>query len=669
MKKYSFKKYFLWVALSFLLVMTGCSAGSTIDTKLTLNEDLSGSRQMEIVIDQDVFSEYFMGSIEDLNVVIGEACPDVLTWDYNETAGVMKYDIVLDFASVEDYKEKVTEILGEEPEISISTPDSIWANGVYISENFSDTDLLAWMEDAIVSNGFVSESNASMIFTTGEVVVAYNGENHNCSSTIYLDTVEYISIDSIEILTRVNTLDDYDRGVVFTIPQSAMTSKGDQIREYMSEVTPAGADGSWQEDEYSSVFTIKAQNLDAAALQDFNTALFSTESSTVTGEMIHEDRSPFSFEKLLSENIDLSNYVTGGGSSTRVTYMVKTVEPYSAEFVSDGYNSGFGYESEEFPGYMILSENWTSGGLNEFGIKLSKDYAVTSLDVTTDKPLIGEKWTREHVFFLDQIPEAEEQELILAEINEMAGNEAEEETASETLVSEEAEETTDAETVQTEEEGEEPEEKAAVEVSGKESDGIYSVTITQKGTMEQLMENSEELWGSTGSLAYARETGFLKIKKQEAFYESISYGDMLERTDPSFEIHHTAKLGLLSSRGYYDVLSLDTEMKGGSLKTNFTGSSVSVSYAGTKIDVFAILFWILLVIGLVMIMIALLKSGVFKKKVKPAAAPAPIQEPVTPAAQQMPVQAAPVAQFCEKCGTRRETGALFCEQCGAKFED
>ena len=39
--------------------LAACSAGSTVDTTLTINNDLSGSRVMELVIDQSVFDENF----------------------------------------------------------------------------------------------------------------------------------------------------------------------------------------------------------------------------------------------------------------------------------------------------------------------------------------------------------------------------------------------------------------------------------------------------------------------------------------------------------------------------------------------------------------------------------------------------------------------------------
>ena len=68
-------------ALFMIFLMTGCSAGSTIDTTLVINGDLSGARQMNITISDSVFQEYFTGNIEDFNALMDGACPEGMTWN------------------------------------------------------------------------------------------------------------------------------------------------------------------------------------------------------------------------------------------------------------------------------------------------------------------------------------------------------------------------------------------------------------------------------------------------------------------------------------------------------------------------------------------------------------------------------------------------------------
>ena len=119
--------------------LAACSAGSTIETTLTINDDLSGTRKMDLVINQSVFAEYFTGTIEELNVAITENCPAELTWSYDDSTGAQIYSFTLDFASLEDYESKVDNLIGEnlDVDILISKSDSVWSTGVCVEENFT----------------------------------------------------------------------------------------------------------------------------------------------------------------------------------------------------------------------------------------------------------------------------------------------------------------------------------------------------------------------------------------------------------------------------------------------------------------------------------------------------------------------------------------------------
>lgn len=222
------------ITLLMMLVMAGCSAGSTIDATLMINKDLSGTRQINIAISDNVFDQYFNGSIEELNALIGENCPQGMTWNYSEEGGVKQYNMEIAFTSPEDYWEKVSSILGEEPsQLEIAAPDSVWASGIRIEESFSNKDLLEWMRDLLVDNGYVSSQNADMIFADGTFTVVFNDQIYNTGSRVHIDQIEYVSIDTIRIMTKVNDLDHYDREVTIQIPRASMDKKGEEIKAYL----------------------------------------------------------------------------------------------------------------------------------------------------------------------------------------------------------------------------------------------------------------------------------------------------------------------------------------------------------------------------------------------------------------------------------------------------
>ena len=244
MKKFRRYVSLFVMALLSCLLLTGCSAGSTINTTLTINNDLSGTRVMEVAIDDSVFSESFTGTMQDLNAVIESNCPAELTYTYSEDTGIKTYRFELGFSSVEDYQSKVNTLLGEGYTVSVQKSDSIWATGVYVNEDFTSEMLLAWLETALVDGGYVSSSDQGNIFGMGTTDVVFGSETYSTYDCISIDEIEYQNIDSIDILMEAVDIDSYNPAVYFNIPSSSMTAKGAEIEEFFKTVTPANATGA-----------------------------------------------------------------------------------------------------------------------------------------------------------------------------------------------------------------------------------------------------------------------------------------------------------------------------------------------------------------------------------------------------------------------------------------
>lgn len=685
-------------AVLMILVLAGCSAGSTVDTTLVLEKDLSGVRQMTIVIDNSVFSQYFNGTIEDVNALMETSCPQEMAWSYSEAGGAKQYVFELAFSSLDDYKEKVAAILGYEPEITISTPDSVWANGISVSEDFKDTDLFQWMRNMLVDNGFVDSSNASNIFKSGKLNVSYNDTtyNSNNSSTINVNKVEYIALDDIHILTDINGWNNYSRRVVFRIPSRSMELKGDAIKEYLNGLVPAGAKSEWGEDEGETVYTVSISNVTAEQLAAFDLAVFDSENASVVRTDVSDNFSPFTFGEYLNETLDLRNFATGEyWAQIHYTYQIRAAISYSATLSSDGLRPGYeGAESALFSGYKVLVDSYANDydESEEFNVLTQHSYIVKEVDVTTDQGW-GSKWERTINFVFETMPSEDDINAIVTRMETLAGIEK---VNSDDDASQDAEET-ESEDVNAEEKS--GPKAAEVKISQSTKNDVFTLTIKQKGSLEEIKISSGQIFGYKGELAYAKDREFWKVKKQEAFTEYINFGNLLDNVSSDFRIYYTADMGMLSSMQY---CSSDTaEMDGSKLKITFNYTRVNVTYAGTEISMLAILFWVFIAIGVICLCIFILKLVMFISKSKPAtpkptvptvqAAPAAEAAPTVQAA--LAAEAAPVAQtpvqtvyqeteqkteqlsstatskFCEKCGAPREPGAKFCEKCGAKFED
>ena len=81
MKKLS--KIFTFVFfIMALFTLAGCATGGEIDTKLEISKDFKGERYIEVELIEESIEEYFSGSIEDIDKIAGENCPDDMEYSF-----------------------------------------------------------------------------------------------------------------------------------------------------------------------------------------------------------------------------------------------------------------------------------------------------------------------------------------------------------------------------------------------------------------------------------------------------------------------------------------------------------------------------------------------------------------------------------------------------------
>lgn len=669
----------IWIAVAFVAVflLTGCGNGSTVNTYLNIDESLSGYRDMELVISESTFNEYFNGSLDDLNNVITNYIPEGMVWSVDTAISAYTYHFAIYFSSVEEYTNTVNNILGWESTINMTFPDSVWASGIYVEEDFTSEDLLYWLSDAIVLEGLVSDSYASQIFSIGDTNVVYTDMVIPTSSSIYVNEIEYVEISEINFYTERNELGAYDRTVEFVVSADSMTSKGDAIREYMDGVKPSNAEYAEETNEAgNTVFTFRGTLADTAEMTSFMASLFGEENYSVAEPELSDASSPFVFSEYFVENMSFANYLVGN-MYTDMNYLVKNSENGYQAFACNGTISSKypGYEDTNFPGYSsLLSGSWTGEGAGpEVGVLFQKYYPVSALEVSTSRSLLG-KWSRETKLTIAAVPTDEEKEIILAKISAMADPLAEEAVAEEE--SEAAESVTEETSAEASEEApattmdpnlqeelsiaddtEEEEsvieiEYADVDIDSESTDEAWIVTIGLSGSESAMRASTELLLGAGNEMMYAAGGNPLAVVKNESYLESLDYGDFMGSVSNDYSYIYTLDLGLGAKQEYCDEGNGTATLEGGKLVVEGNSYYIDVEYAGTYIDVFAVIFWVF--VGLAALLLLWMILTVVIKKAKEKKANAPVKA-VAPSA------------FCTNCGAPRNTDSAFCTQCGTKF--
>ena len=659
------------------LAMSGCKAGSSIDTTLAVNKDLSGSRVMKIAIDDSVFQENFTGTIEDLQELVKTACPADLSWSYDDSEEIKTFTFVLNFTGLDDYQTKVSNLLGGEHEITMEAPDSIWVNGVSIREDFTSQELMEWLKTAVVEAGFVTSDNAGKVFSMGNTEVVFNGESRAAGNYVNVNTISYLKLNNVKLFVEVLDLSSYHVSLRFEVPESSMSVKGEEIRAYIQSVAPADSD---QKEEALSdggvAFVIGKQFIDRAGLESFCQSVFGSENASIIETDDSAVGTPFDFVQCNEMKINLSNYVSRQGHNTDFYILMKIPSGYTAAV--NGY-AGYDYDETNYPGYRLMDSCGMYGDERSFVLRVKKTFAVNGLSVDITQKT-GSKWKRVTTFSLAEIPKDEELALMVSRFEERIGLEQKE--AEETPKQSETAESGDAaETEQSTAESEEKKEYS-VKIESKVKDGAF-IVITQTGKDYELNRSGALLFGGNWNLTYAEEKGFAKVKKNKAVVDKVDYSQLISSLPENFVMNYRLDLSGINSFEYTNVSdSYLKEQPGGSLEAAFTDTNAKIEWVGSSIDLLAVLFWVLIAAGCVMLVIGVLKSGVIVvSKAAPAKtpdfAPVPDAEVKQPVLTVTPEVSAETAEpettgtkpaFCEECGAPLPAEGLFCENCGAKIK-
>lgn len=693
MKAWLQKSGLVFLMVLLLSVLTGCSAGSTIETILKINDDLSGSRQMDLVIDQSVYNEYFTGEEGALDTLIGEKCPEELTWKYDESSGAKIYTFTIDFDSPDQYLKKVEKIVADEVEVetTITKADSVWASGIYVSENYSSEQLMAWLKDAVLEAGYVSSSNASMIFTTGSNTVQFAGQDYSTYTCIQIDEIEYLDISSIDLFTDALGYDSYNKSIVLTIPEKSMELKGDEIKSWLEERLPAGAECKWEQNGTDHIYTVSKAGMTASELSVFYEEYFDSEACKVTQEEIKEEMSPFSFNILLTEKIDFSNYIVGERTYyTDISSYVKGVNGY----VGGKYLDSLAYYKEDddisdkYPGYRHgLLEN-RSGCIYNFSSNYQKVYRVAETSIESSVNF-GEGLQRKVIFTLEAEPSDEEKEKIINNItskisiyDQMMTDEAVTEMEEGTLEEDETTEETVIETESVEAASEERvEHNDTINVKDNLNAEKYSIIVEQKGKRQEMQASSYALYGNEGDMYRAKKFNFASITYPVAVYDKFSLGNFLDYTTNEFTSIYVLNTGLGSKVNHTNLENEEFTVDGNKVTVhNAIQYGIDMICYGSQFNLWAVGFYVLILTFFVSLILLLKNLGVFVKikevyQEKKALKVVVSQEKdnvillETQPTEEIIKNEDDSPMFCEKCGAPRDFDALVCTQCGMKFED
>lgn len=496
------KRIFCLLGLLFLLTfLFGC--GASLHTTLDIGTSFDGSRTMVMEISPDNLAKIEGGAVA-VERMIKENCPVGITAAspvINEN-GNSEYAFTITFTDQKDYIGKVERILKREPVVHFSHPDNVLTTGFRVSEDFTSEDLIAWLKDAIVRDGLVSDGVLNSLWSMDKTTLIYAGQTYETGHKINVDKIVSHPVTKIKVDTVVE--EAITRTVRFEFPPSTVAALGDTLVSHFAPRIPQNATANWEEIPGGTALTVTLTGQIPEEIQTMSAGLFSTSNQKVTYDRDMDASTPLCDQHVFMENMDLSGFSSGGGGGVLVEYRYENRQ--TNELVGGyQYVDGTWKEVGDKTGNAFVYSGVTE--LLNLRILTARQHYIRAAEIQTRR--IGDtSFERTITFTYD------------AESQSGAANYTEE-FFSNVL-------------------GESAFEK---KITLNTDDGQEKISITLTGTDSQISEMMGKVFGTGTFFTYSQSKGALNFKYSSNFSDHVDFSSMLVGDNKNAAIVYMLDMG------------------------------------------------------------------------------------------------------------------------------
>ena len=532
------------VLVCMMLGLSGCGQNTMdIRTELTLKEDGSGSRRMELTMNKQVFETVFEGSAKSLNEKIQENRPSGVEWTPSDDGEQYIFTCILYFDSLEDYRKKAQKMTGRDVTIEMEQPESVFASGMRYEEDFSSVELLSWLEILLKEEGYLKEGQMTDLFKESSIKVLWKDTDYELeSSPVKIDNLVKTPVERIDILTHYMQNKKCSRQVVFTFSKDSMEKNGDAIQSYLKKYTPKNAQLSWTEKNAESLCTVSGENLTSKELNSFMNKIFGESDSFVSAQT-QQRAGTFDAASEWSELLDVTAF-SYNKEKVAVGYYIQWDDGMDLTVRRQNSDTAFKLEdSERYGGYQtviekeMLSESLVTG--------ISTTYVVEEIEV--DMEFQKENYLSRKITLIFQVePDEEDQETIRKTIARSA------------------------------------EGIAQVTVDEQRSDERFAIVLLQNGSIDELNKGFLAVFNVQGQLSHEAKGDLLEFKHTGSFVDLMDFTNFIGN-DPiltTLTYHLTLPAG---EQILEDSVSSNVKLKQGTQEIN--GNQYSCTVEGAYLSI------------------------------------------------------------------------------------
>lgn len=577
------KKEFIFILFLIICFFGACSTKKIdLNTTLTFDENGSGERIMQFCISKAEYETYFGDDIHTLNEIAGLGCPKNMTMDFSEDDGTYQYSFKIVFSSLENYKEKVSEILGREVEINFEQSNAVFEVGINYNEDFTSEDLMQWLKTLLLDKGYFTQDNLKNVFTSGTSSLSYKEQTYECEGMQYtITSLIKTPLIGVDVLTTFRNSDRYDRKYVFKFSHSAVDQFGEEFKNYMTQTLGDQIEPVWEEQVEAVTCTIELKDASWMDQQTLLKKLFdSTNSRIYVEDAKIKKMGYFSFGNKWSETIDASNLVESSEDTIPLAYYVQAEEGVSLQASLPNEKGDYQLkDTDVYGGYQLAYE----GDVNHWSIECTAKHTYVISDILVNTKVKNAEDVKRSIYFVfEDNPSEEEQKTLIERMEGLC----------EDLAS----------------------------VSSLEDDNKFQITVELEGSMEQLNESFGTIFGQESNLQCEEKGKLREWKHQCTYVDRIDFSKFIKNDENKTTLQYSLKLNT-GEEINTDSISSTVNLKKG--EQSIDGNTYTCSVNGFYLNVtlssqkwnqalFTLLKAILL---LVLLIVAMIVITIFVKKV------------------------------------------------------
>lgn len=369
----------LVILLSTVFLFSGCNwGGLQVTSKLTIDENFSGSRTVTFAVPESVYSENLDSNIKEAAPVTEDGTVTLGYSDLEE--GGTEYTLSIYFSSQSDYVSRMESLLGRDVSVNLAKPDNIMAKGVRYTENFNTTELLAWLEPVLEED----DKAFGMSLECKGAVAEIEGLEYETKPTMDINTIEGQPLQSIKVYTKNNKDGTYDRTFTILMDSNLYKTVGNQINFYFEAATDTEIADSlrWTEVDKSQQCQVVYTGLDMQQLISVTNRMFSVNDITISYGDTDNSSTPFIEGLAFDEKINLNAYVGDKNGNVPISYEYVLPEE-TTHGTATVLNTGIWEEQGEWSGNLYSLQY--EGNCVDISIKDGIEFPVEKIQYTLQR--------------------------------------------------------------------------------------------------------------------------------------------------------------------------------------------------------------------------------------------------------------------------------------------